>query len=88
MQEQLHGRLTTLHKLKAVRDDPSKPKFSRLQADQSISRITKQLKDSGLMRMRERLIRASQAGDLTEVHKIENTMKAYEKQYAGIEKEQ
>lgn len=81
----LFGRLTTLQKLDKVRNDPHKHKYRRMQADRAIKRIVAQLHDRALMRLRERLIRATVAGDLTAVWKIENQIRAYEGQYEGIE---
>jgi hypothetical protein len=85
MENQLYGRLTTLNKLRAVRDDGSKPKHVRRGADKSMYKIMAQLKDRKLMAFRERLIKATIAGDKYEVWKIENRMRAYEKRYEGIE---
>jgi hypothetical protein len=80
MEDYLYGRLTTLNRLKAVRDDPKKHKFHRLQADQAIARIKEQMKDRTLLGMRERLIKATRAGDLHEVYKIECSIRAHEGQ--------
>lgn len=38
------------------------------------------------MSLRERLIKATKAGDLREVWKIENLMRDHERNYEGIEK--
>jgi hypothetical protein len=88
MEDHLYGRLTTLNKLKSVRDNPLKPKFQRNQADKAMHKIQAQLKDRKLMSLREQLIKATRAGDLHTVWKIENTIKDYEKNYQGIEHEQ
>lgn len=88
MQNELYGRMTTLMKLKKDRDDVNLHPFNRLQADQAIEKIKKQLKDKPLMAMREQLIKATQAGDLTAVWKIENRIRAYEGKYKDIEDEQ
>lgn len=74
----MHGRLTTLNKLKADRDNYGLPKIVRKRADDAMKKIIVQLKDRKLMAMRERLIRASLAGDHHEVWKIQNLMKAHE----------
>lgn len=78
MEEQLHGRLTTLNKLKKDRDDYTLHPFNRLQADKAMHKIIDQLNDKELMSMRERLIQATRAGDLKEVWKIENQMRDHE----------
>lgn len=78
MEEQLYGRLTTLKKLTKDRDNPNLHPFVRLQADKAIEKIKSQIKDRPLMAMRERLIKATRAGDLHEVWKIENQIRAYE----------
>lgn len=78
MEDYLFGRLTTLNRLKKVRDDFSKHPFHRQQADKAMSKIKLQLKDKRLNAMRERLIKATRAGDLHEVWKIENLIKHHE----------
>lgn len=81
MEEHLYGRLTTLNKLKSVRDDPDKPMLARKRADEAMSRIIRQLEDRRLMDMRMRLIRATRAGDYEASWKIENQIRAYEGRY-------
>lgn len=78
MQDYLYGRYTTLERLRKVRDDPLKHPFHRWQADQSIGRILRQLESRPLMRLRERLIKATRAGDYHESWKIELLMRDYE----------
>lgn len=85
MENFLYGRLTTLNRLQAARDDVSKHRFSRTQADKAIRKIVAQLRDRQLMRLRERLIKATQAGDHHEQWKIENIIKAHEKNFEAIE---
>lgn len=79
MEEQFHGRLTTLNKLKKDRDNPSLGPYTRMRADRAMKTIMSQLKDRKLMHLRERLIGATRAGDLKEVWKIENLMREHEK---------
>lgn len=81
----MYGRLTTLNLLKQVRDDYTKHPFTRMQAARSIAKIKEQMRDKNLLQMRERLIKATQAGDQHEVWKIENQIKAYEGKHEGIE---
>ena len=74
----MYGRDGELTKLNAVRNDPSKSKWARNEADKAHRAITDQLKDKKLMAMRERLIRASQAGDRVEMARIGALMKDHE----------
>ena len=83
MEDHLYGRLTTLNKLRSVRDDHSQHWFTRQRADRAINLIREQLKDRKLMSLRERLIKATRAGDLHEVLKIECLIRDHE----GQEKE-
>lgn len=76
----MYGRTGDLAKLNKDRNNPALPKFVRLQADKAHAKIVDQLKDKRLMRMRERLINATRAGDLNEATKIQRQMKAYQKQ--------
>lgn len=87
MEDHLYGRLTTLNRLKEVRDDPTMHPYRRLQADRSISKIQAQLKDKTLMRLRERLIRATKASDYEASWKIESEIRAYEGRYRQDEEQ-
>ena len=73
----MYGRTGELERLNNDRNDPKLPKFSRLQADKAHFKIVEQLKDKKLMRMRERLIYANQAGDMHEIDKIQKQMRDY-----------
>lgn len=73
----MYGRASELIKLNADRNDTRLPKFVRGQADRAHHKITEQIKDKKLMRMREELINAAKAGDLYEQDKIAKKMKAY-----------
>lgn len=78
MENYLYGRQTTLSRLDEVRSDPTIDRFTRSRADKAYHEILGQLKDKKLMRLRERLIKATMAGDLHEVWKIENLMRSHE----------
>lgn len=78
MENHLHGRLTTLMKLNEDRNNPELGAFTRLSADKAHYKISQQLKDKKLMSLRERLIKASQAGDKYEMWKISNLMYQHE----------
>lgn len=75
----MYGRLGELTKLNDDRNNPRLSRFVRSQADKAHRKIVEQMKDKKLMRMRLRLIRATQAGDNVEALKIQAAMKAYEK---------
>lgn len=75
-----YGRAGDLAKLNAVRNDPTKSKFVRNQADNSHRVIVEQLKDRKLMGLREQLIKAARAGDLEAQDRIARQMKAYSKE--------
>lgn len=72
-----HGRGGELTKLNTVRNDYTKPRFIRKQADEAHAKITTQLKDKTLMGLRDRLIKAARAGDAREQAKISQAMKAH-----------
>jgi len=82
----MYGRQTTLKYLKERRDDLSRHPFSRMQADRAIKNIMSQLRDRKLMRLRERLIKATLYGDDHAIWMIENQIRAYEKKFDWIEK--
>jgi hypothetical protein len=73
----MYGRAGELARLNNDRNDPKLSKFVRQQADKAHQKIVNQLKDRKLMGLRERLIRATQAGDQYEARKIETEMRAY-----------
>lgn len=77
-QNQLYGRLTTLNKLKERRDDAQRHPYRRMQADRAIKKIVAQLRDRKLMKLRERLIRATLYGDLHLVWQLENQIRIHE----------
>lgn len=74
----MYGRMTTLKRLKAARDDYSRHPIRRMQADRALRKIMAQLRDRRLMRLRERLIKATKYGDQRAAWKIENEILAYE----------
>lgn len=76
----MYGRETQLTKLNEDRNNPKFGPFTRLQADKAHRKITSQLKDKKLMGMRERLIRATIAGDSYESSKIQMMMRDYTRQ--------
>ena len=66
--------------LKRYTDDMNNkalPAWKRYRADKARQTVWQQLKDGRLMRLRERLIRASQAGDDIEVARIGLQMQDY-----------
>lgn len=81
----MYGRMTTLRRLKEDRDNPAKHPFRRMQADRAIKKIMAQMRDRKLMHLRERLIRATLYGDLYWQWKIENLIRAHEKDMEAID---
>lgn len=75
-----HGRHGELARLNRERGDESLSIARRLQADKAHSKIVSQLRDKKLMALRERLIRAAQAGDREAVARITAQMKDYTKE--------
>lgn len=73
----MYTRAGELAKLNRDRNNPDLPKFVRLQADRAHAKITEQLKDRKLNEFRERLIRATRAGDQKEARKIELQIRDY-----------
>lgn len=73
----MYGRTGDLAKLNADRNNPGLPKHVRHQADKAHAKIVEQLKDKKLMGLRERLIRATRAGDMKAASKIEQEMRAH-----------
>lgn len=81
----MYGRMTTLKRLRENRDDPAKHPFRRMQADRAIKKIMAQMRDRNLMHLRERLIRATLYGDLYWQWKLENQIRAHEKNFEAID---
>jgi hypothetical protein len=71
------GRHGELMRLNRERNDVTLPKHRRSAAAKAHAKITAQLKDKKLMALRERLIRAAQAGDPVAIAKITAMMKDY-----------
>jgi hypothetical protein len=69
-----HGELTRLNR---ERNDITLSSERRLAADKAHAKIVGQLRDTKLMALRERLIRAAQAGDTVAVAKVTAQMKDY-----------
>lgn len=84
----MYGRQTTLMKLNADRNDHSKHPYRRMQADRAMRKILAQMADKHLMRLRERLIKATQAGDQREVWKLESHIAHHEEDFEAIETEE
>lgn len=76
----MYGRETQLTKLNDQRNDTKLSKLTRLHADKAHSKITSQMKDKKLMSLRERLIKATIAGDTYETSKIQMCMRDYTRQ--------
>jgi hypothetical protein len=74
---QAYGYGSTLYKLKGDMDNPRLTPLTRREASKAIAKITRQLKDKQLMGLRERLIKASRAGDEQAIHRITQTMRDY-----------
>lgn len=85
MENYSYGRITTLNRLKAARDDGQRHPFRRMQADKAIRKIVEQLRDRKLMRLRERLIKATLYGDTHAQWLIEREMLAYEGRFDEID---
>ena len=66
-----------LTKLNADRNDYDKPRGVRIAADKAHAKILRNLEDTELMGMRERLIKATQAGDYEAIKRITQQMRAY-----------
>lgn len=79
----MFGRAGDLKKLNDDRNNPLLSNVQRQQADKAHTKIVEQLKDKKLMRMRERLIRATRADDQEAAMKIQLQMR----DYLGEEKE-
>jgi hypothetical protein len=73
----MYGRAGDLAKLNRDRNNIQLPNIVRLRADRAHATIVAQLKDKKLMRLRERLINATRAGDEYEARKIEIAMRAH-----------
>lgn len=80
------GRGGEMVRMNRERNDVRLPRWRRRDADKALYKIASQLKDKRLMRMRARLIKASQAGDEPEIIKITRCMRDYlgEDQETGL----
>lgn len=76
----MYGRAGELERLNRDRNNPKLSKFQRKMADEAHANIVRQMKNKPLMRMRLRLINATRAGDLYVSGKIQEAMKAYQRQ--------
>ncbi len=76
----MHGRDGELAQLNKDRNDSSLSKFVRSQADKAHNKISEQMKDQKLMRMRLELINAARAQDNVAQDKIQKRMRAYTKE--------
>lgn len=72
-----YGREGQLGRLNRERNDYNLPYHRRHAANKTLAKIIKQCSDKRLMAMRERLIKATQAGDYFEAGKIGQQMRAY-----------
>lgn len=72
-----YGRGRELKRLYEQIHDASLPPRRRLAADRTRAKIMDQLRDRRLMGLRERLIKATQAGDQLEQHRITAQMRDY-----------
>ncbi len=72
-----YGREGQLEKLNKTRNDWSKQPWIRRKADETYRKIVAQIQDKKLMAMRERLIKASLAGDARAQALIQMQMKHY-----------
>jgi hypothetical protein len=75
-----YGREHDLNRLNRIRNNRTGKHIgprTRLGADRSHTKITLQLRDRHLMMLRERLIKATAAGDLPEVGRIELCIRDY-----------
>jgi len=73
----MFGRAGDLAKLYKDKHNPDLPHVVRDRADRAMQKIRAQLADHHLMGMRERLIRATKAGDMDAARKIELQMREY-----------
>lgn len=71
------GRLADITEMKNEMNDVTLPMINRRFAYKAYKSIMRQLHDKQLARMRERLVRASDAKDRAEVWKIRNQIKDY-----------
>lgn len=76
----MYGRDGELAQLNKDRNDSSLSKFVRSQADKAYNKISEQMKDQKLMRMRLELINAARAQDNVAQDKIQKRMRAYTKE--------
>jgi hypothetical protein len=75
-----HGWEGTLKRHSRDRNNVNLSPSVRLAADKAYKKIVAQLNDKHLMSQRERLIRASQAGDARAIDRISKQMRDYLKQ--------
>lgn len=71
------SRLHDMAKLTAVLNDPAEPSRRKRMARRAIERIKQKVHDPYLKKHRERLIKASRAGDADEVEKISDLIHDY-----------
>lgn len=76
----MYGREADFKRLNEDRNNPKLSKIVRQRADKAYKKIAEQVKDKKLMRMREQLIRATQAADEPAQHKIQMQIRDYQKQ--------
>lgn len=66
-----YGREYELARFHKTKNNPLKDRYRRMMADQAITVIDRQLRDKAYLRLRERLVRASIAGDQKAIAKVE-----------------
>ena len=74
----MYGRENQLYQLNKERNHVKLPMWQRKQADRAFNKIAAQLKDTKLMSLRSRLIKATQAGDVKEMNHIQGQMKHHQ----------
>lgn len=70
-----------MRRLDKVQANPLKSRGVKIRAAEAQSKIIKQARDPEIKRLRDQLIRATQAGDPAEAKRIEFRIKQYEKEY-------
>lgn len=76
----MYGRTGELKRLGRDRNDYTLSKLVRKRANEAFVKIVRQMRDKKLMSLRQRLIRATQAGDQGASHRIQLQMRDYIKQ--------
>lgn len=71
------GRFHDLNQLTMVIHNPDESALHKRQAHRSLDKIKSTLKDKTLQRERQRLVRATQAGDVDEVEKISEIIREH-----------